>query len=158
MSDVSCKRQEFLLRSQDWHYMNQEKIHFLATVQSEVVAVNSRISTWTHQTSVCRPRQKLLARECERRAGERDERKIFNLSLMSDEKWPTGSWLVTTWTSPDTEKLALRPEVWPGKWGNVKIVLDRKYSIKIMLRWKYFILINISILMFNIIIIFFLPL
>ena len=132
MSDVSCKRQEFLLRSQDWHYMNQEKIHFLATVQSEVVAVNSRISTWTHQTSVCRPRQKLLARECERRAGERDERKIFNLSLMSDEKWPTGSWLVTTWTSPDTEKLALRPEVWPGKWGKVgnisdKIILHRKY-------------------------------
>ena len=138
MSDVSCKRQEFLLRSQDWHYMNQEKIHFLATVQSEVVAVNSRISTWTHQTSVCRPRQKLLARECERRAGERDERKIFNLSLMSDEKWPTGSWLVTTWTSPDTEKLALRLEVWPGKWGKVDTFLNWKYFIQNHFTYKIF--------------------
>ena len=42
MSDVSCRRQEFLLRSQDWCYINQKNT-FLGDSDGEVIAVNSRI-------------------------------------------------------------------------------------------------------------------
>lgn len=145
MSDASCRRQEFLLRSQDWYYVHQKKNTVLGYSEGKVAAVNtedrtenSRILLLLLSSQFVGPaKQKLLTRKCWGRAGQRDELlraagvEMFNSSLMRGKKWPAGSWLVTTWISPDTEKLALRQEVWPGKWGKLIKYLDWKYFIKL---------------------------